>query len=65
LRGTEEIIGHQYETISVWLKRTVSQAQALTQVLASDLHLSQVEIDEFWSWVQKNGAACQVGEGKR
>jgi hypothetical protein len=22
-------------------------------VLASDLHLSQVEIDEFWSFVQK------------
>jgi len=24
-------------------------------VLASDLHLSQVEIDEFWSFVQKKG----------
>src|SRR6266700_1200038 len=28
-------------------------AQALTQVLANDLHLNQVEIDEFWSFVQK------------
>ena len=53
LRGAEEITGHKYETISVWLKRAASHAAAITQVLASDLHLSQVEIDEFWSFVQK------------
>ena len=53
LRAAEEITGHKYETISVWLKRAASQAAALTQVLANDLHLSQVEIDEFWSFVQK------------
>lgn len=45
--------GHKYETISEWLKRAAIQAEALTEVLASDLHLSQVEIDEFWSFVQK------------
>lgn len=56
LRATEEITGHKYETISVWLKRAASQAQALTQVLATDLHLTQVEIDEFWSFVQKKTA---------
>jgi hypothetical protein len=49
LRAAEEITGHTYETISVWLKR----AAALPQVLANDLHLSQVEIDEFWPFVQK------------
>ncbi len=53
LRGAEEITGHKYETISVWLKRAASHAEALTGVLANDLHLSQVEIDEFWSFVQK------------
>ncbi len=53
LRAAEEITGHKYETISVWLKRAAAHAAALTQVLASDLHLSQVEIDEFWSFVQK------------
>jgi transposase-like protein len=53
LRAAEEITGHKYETISVWLKRAATHAEALTQVLASDLHLSQVEIDEFWSFVQK------------
>jgi hypothetical protein len=53
LRGAEEITGHKYETISVWLKRAATHAEALTQVLATELHLSQVEIDEFWSFVQK------------
>ncbi len=56
LRGAEEITGHKYETISVWLKRAATHAEALTQVLANDLHLSQVEIDEFWSFVQKKTA---------
>jgi transposase-like protein len=53
LRAAEEITGHKYETISGWLKRAAAHAEALTQVLAEDLHLSQVEIDEFWSFVQK------------
>ena len=53
LRAAEEITGHKYETISEWLKRAATHAAALTQVLASDLHLNQVKIDEFWSFVQK------------
>ena len=53
LRAAEEITGHKYETISAWLKRAAAHAEAITQVLASDLHLTQVEIDEFWSFVQK------------
>jgi transposase-like protein len=56
LRAAEEITGHKYETISVWLKRAAEHAEALTQVLACDLHVSQVEIDEFWSFVQKKRA---------
>jgi transposase-like protein/integrase len=52
LREAGRITGYSYQTISVWLKRAASQPHALTQVLASDLHLSQVEIDEFWSFVQ-------------
>jgi len=53
LRAAEEITGHKYETISEWLKRAARHAETLTQVLANDLHLNQVEIDEFWSFVQK------------
>jgi len=53
LRAAEEITGHKYETIGEWLRRASEHAEALTTVLTQDLHLSTVEIDEFWSFVQK------------
>jgi transposase-like protein len=64
LRAAEEITGHKYETISVWLKRAATHAEAITQVLANDLHLSQIEIDEFWSFVQKKTAPGAAGRGR-
>ncbi len=62
LRAAEEMTGHTYETISVWLKRVAAHAAAITQVLANDLHLSQVEIDEFWSFVREpKGGSLPAG----
>jgi transposase-like protein len=56
LRAAEEITGHKYETIGEWLRRASEHAEALNAVLADDLHLSTVEIDEFWSFVRKKTA---------
>lgn len=53
LRAAEEITGHKYETIGAWLRRASEHAEALTAILTQDLHLSTVEIDEFWSFVHK------------
>src|SRR5216683_4221544 len=53
LRAAEEITGHKYETIGEWLRRASEHEEALTAVFTQDLHLSTVEIDEFWSFVQK------------
>lgn len=53
LRAAEEITGHKYETIGHWLRRASEHAEALTTFLTQDLHLSLVEIDEFWSFVRK------------
>jgi len=53
LRAAEEITGHKYETIGEWLRRASEHAEALTAVFTQDLHLSTVEIDEFWSFVRK------------
>jgi|SRR5450755_526600 len=53
LRAAEEITGHKYETIGQWLRRASEHAEALTALLTQDLHLSTVEIDEFWSFVRK------------
>ncbi|GHO64198.1 hypothetical protein KSC_030900 [Ktedonobacter sp. SOSP1-52] len=53
LRAAEEITGHKYETIGQWLRRAGEHAEALTAILTQDLHLTTVEIDEFWSFVRK------------
>ena len=53
LRAAEEITRHKYETIGIWLRRAAEHAVQLNAVFASDLHLSTVEIDEFWSFVRK------------
>jgi len=53
LRAAEEITGHKYETIGEWLRRASEHEEALTAVFTPDLHLSTVEIDEFWSFVRK------------
>ena len=66
LRAAEEITGHKYETIGEWLRRASEHAEALTALLTQDLHLSLVEIDEFWSGVaQKNGTPGEADAGER
>jgi transposase-like protein len=53
LRAAEEVTGHKYETISRWLKLAAKHAAALEEALVRDLHLSSVEVDEFWSFVRR------------
>ena len=55
LLAAEEVTGHKYETIARWLRRAAAHAEALTAVLVHDLHLTEVEVDEFWSFVQHKG----------
>ena len=61
LSAAEEITGHKYETIGIWLRRAADHAAALMQTLVHDLHLSEVEIDAFWSFVKKSVQALQAG----
>jgi transposase-like protein len=57
LRAAEEQTGHNYETIARWIRRIGTHAAAVTEVLVRDLVLSEVEIDEFWSFVGEKGDA--------
>jgi len=54
LSAAEEITGHKYETIGRWLKAVAQHAEEITQALVHDLHLTEVEVDAFWSFVKKN-----------
>jgi len=55
LLAAEELTGHKYETIGRWLRRAGAHADALTATLVHDLRLTEVEVDEFWSFVQAKG----------
>jgi len=57
LRAAEEVTGHKYETISIWLRLAARHAEVLTQVLVHDLKLSTVEADTSWSFVRRRTAA--------
>jgi transposase-like protein len=59
LRAAEEVTGHKYETLGRWLRQAATHAGALTDALAQDLHLTEVEVDEFWSFVQHKGGRPQ------
>lgn len=54
LSAAEEITGHTYETISRWLRLVAQQADAITEALVHELHLTEGEADTFWSFVKKS-----------
>ena len=54
LRAAEDVTGHKYETIGRWLHLAARHAAEIEEALVRDLHLSVVEIDEFWSFVKKS-----------
>jgi hypothetical protein len=65
LTAAEEITGHKYETIARWLRRAGDHAAALTDALVRELHLSEVEVDAFWSFVRRSGALLADGQARR
>ena len=56
LRAAEEETGHKHETVGRWLRLAAAHADALTAALVRDLGLSELEVDEFWSFVKRSSA---------
>jgi transposase-like protein len=65
LSAAEEITGHKVETIRRWLRAAARHAEALTEVLVHDLHLSEVEVDAFWSFVKKSVRRLEIQTPRR
>ena len=59
LLAAEELTGHKYETIGRWLRQAAAHAEVLTAALVHDLRLTEVEVDEFWSFVHHKGGLPQ------
>ncbi len=65
LSAAEEITGHKYETIGRWLRAAARQAEAITAALVHELHLDEVEVDAFWSFVKKSIQQMEMGTTRR
>lgn len=56
IRGLERTEGFHRDTITDWLHRAAKKAEEVDRVPAHHLHLSQVQLDEFWTFVKKRTA---------
>jgi transposase-like protein len=65
LSAAEAITGHQVETIRRWRRAAARHAEALTEVLVHDLHLSEVEVDAFGSFVKKSVQRLEIRTPRR
>lgn len=54
LRGTAEVLGVKLDTVRNWLRKAAQHSAAVNQMLVRDLRLSQVQVDELWTFVKKN-----------
>ena len=42
------------DTVCDWVRKASEHAEALTEYMLSDLHMTAVEVDELWTTVKKN-----------
>ena len=62
LRGTGRIIGVDKDTVCTWLDRAGCHCQAVTTYLFDQLHITECQLDELWSFVGKKEAHLTPAE---
>ena len=59
LRAIARIKQTKLHTVSHWLEIAGQQAATVSHKLIQNLHLTQVQIDELWTFVKKNHGTCK------
>ena len=54
LRGTAEVLEVKLDTVRNWLRKAAQHSDAVSRMLIQELRLSQVQVDELWTFVKKN-----------
>jgi transposase-like protein len=54
MRGAARAMGVDKDTICDWVRKASEHAEALTEYMLHDLHMTAVELDELWTTVKKN-----------
>jgi transposase-like protein len=53
LSGIAFVLGVKEETVLEWLKRAYRKAEEINECLLKELMVSEVQLDEMWSFVKK------------
>lgn len=53
IRGTARATNHDKNTICRWLALAAKHCREVTEYFLKNLHLTQVQVDEIWSYVKK------------
>ncbi len=53
IRGAARTSGHDKNTICRWLAIAAEHCREVTEYFLKNLHLTQVQVDEIWSYVKK------------
>jgi IS1 family transposase len=64
LAGISFVLGVTEETTLAWLRRAAQQAEAINAQLLRDLPVTQVQLDELWSFVTRKHAKEAAGDGE-
>lgn len=56
LRGTSRIVDVDKDTVCAWLDRVGRHCRAVTTYLFHNLHITECQLDELWSFVHKKEA---------
>lgn len=54
IRGAARAIGVDKDTIVEWVKKAAQHADAFSEYMIHDLHMSTVELDELWTTIKKS-----------
>ena len=54
IRGVARANGRKPDTVIAWLRLTGAHAAQVNEHLIRDLHLSQVQVDELWTFVKRS-----------
>ena len=64
LRGTAEVLEVKLDTVRNWLRKSAQHSEAVSRLLIRELKLSQVQVDELWTFVKKNTKIPMGGQPK-
>jgi transposase-like protein len=54
MRGAARAMGVDKDTVCDWVRKASEHAEALTEYMLHDLHMTAVELDELWTTVKKS-----------